>query len=196
MRAQRWIVLCAIGLALLLWRPVAAPARVQVSNAQISNNNNRTGLHVGIDTNRYHNFAAALGATGFGIRENTGAMEVKDAADAWLNILGVFATAPTISAGFGTSPSVTAHNGPTAFRVDIGGGGTATSGTIGLPAADNGWNCDVTNITATAANAGDARTVQTSSTTTTAVIENQAVVSGVALVWTASDILAVSCFAF
>lgn len=104
-------------------------------------------------------------------------------------------TAPTISAGFGTGASVTAGTA-SAFRVNVGTGGTATNGTIGLPTAATGWNCSVEDLTATTANAMDARTVQLSSTTTTAVVENQTVSTGAALAWTASDILAVSCVAF
>lgn len=102
-------------------------------------------------------------------------------------------TAPTVT-GFGTGPSVTANNGTPAFRVDVGTGGTATSGTVVFSTVSNGWNCHVMNITATAANFGDEHTVQISSTTTTAVFENQTVSTGAALVWTASDILSFLCF--
>ena len=103
---------------------------------------------------------------------------------------------PTLTAGFGTSPSVTAGTA-TAMRINVGTGGTATDGTITLGAtATTGWNCWVENLTATAANRMDQRTVQISSTTTTAVIENQTISTGAALAWTASDILAVSCVAF
>jgi len=102
---------------------------------------------------------------------------------------------PTISSGFGTGPSVTAGTAA-AFRVDVGTGGTATAGVIGLPTAATGWNCTVVNLTAVTANAMDARTVQLSSTTATATFENQTVSTGAALAWTASDILAISCVAF
>jgi len=103
--------------------------------------------------------------------------------------------APTISAGFGTTPSVTAGT-TAAFRLDVGTGGAASSGTIGLPTAMTGWNCEVENLTGTLANRADQRTLQISSTTTTAVVENQTISTGAVLVWTASDILAVSCTAF
>jgi hypothetical protein len=102
---------------------------------------------------------------------------------------------PTISSGFGTTPSVTAGTAA-AFRVNVGTGGSATAGVIGLPTAATGWNCAVENLTGTTANVMDQRTVQLSSTTTTATIENQTVSTGAALAWTASDILAVSCIAF
>lgn len=109
--------------------------------------------------------------------------------------LALSSAAPTISSGFGTGASVTAGTSA-AFRVDVGTGGTASNGTIGLPTAATGWNCSVENLTATTANVADARTVQLSSTTSTAVVENQTVSTGMALAWTASDVLAVSCVAF
>jgi hypothetical protein len=112
-----------------------------------------------------------------------------------LGTLTLSGTAPTISSGFGTTPSVTVGTAA-AFRVDVGTGGAASAGVIGLPTAANGWNCDVEDITATTANAADRRTVQLSSTTTTATVEQQTISTGGALAWTASDILAVSCTAF
>jgi hypothetical protein len=102
-------------------------------------------------------------------------------------------TAPTISSGFGSSPSVTGSNGTAAFRINVGTGGTASSGVIGLPAAANGWNCYPTDITTTSTNVF--MTKQTASTTTTATLGNFNT-SAVATAWAASDILAVSCFAF
>jgi hypothetical protein len=48
-------------------------------------------------------------------------------------------TAPTIASGFGTSPSIAKNNGAPTFTVNVGTGGTASSGTIGLPTAANGW---------------------------------------------------------
>lgn len=101
--------------------------------------------------------------------------------------------APTISAGFGAGAAVTAGTSAS-FRVDIGA--ASMSGTIGLPAAATGWNCDVEDLTATLANAADVRTVQISSTTTTAVFENQTVSTGAAVNWGANDILAIKCAAF
>ena len=60
-------------------------------------------------------------------------------------------------AGFGAGAAVTAGTA-TAFRVDTGA--ASNVGTIGLPAATTGWNCDVEDLTATTANAMDVRTVQ------------------------------------
>jgi len=105
----------------------------------------------------------------------------------------VSSTAPTISSGFGTSPSVTANNGTAAFRINVGTGGTATSGVIGLPAATTGWNCFADDVTTTST--AVFRTKQTASTTTSVTLTQYSDVA-VATAWVASDILAVSCFAY
>jgi len=105
-------------------------------------------------------------------------------------------TAKTIVSGFGTSAAITASNGTAAFALNVGTGGVATGGVIGFPAAPNGWKLCVENITATAANLADQRTVQTASTTTTATVQNQTVTTGAALAWTASDILLIAAFAY
>ncbi len=104
-------------------------------------------------------------------------------------------TAPTISSGFGTAAAVSAGTA-TSFRLDVGTGGTATAGVIGMPTAATGWNCHVEDLTATTANTADKRTVQLSSTTTSVTIENQAISSGAASAWTASDVLALICAAY
>jgi hypothetical protein len=113
-----------------------------------------------------------------------------------LPVLLASATAPTVSSGFGSSPSIASNNGTASFTVNVGTGGTASAGVIGLPTATTGWNCNTTNITATAANRGDQRTVQTASSTTSATIQNQTISTGAALAWSASDIIRVSCFAY
>lgn len=103
--------------------------------------------------------------------------------------------APTISSGFGTTPSVAANNGPAAFTINVGTGGSATAGVVGLPTAATGWNCWVNDITAAAANVGY-NTRQTASSTTTATFQNQTTSSGAAVAWGVSDILRVSCLAY
>lgn len=103
--------------------------------------------------------------------------------------------APTISSGFGTSPSISANNGTAAFRVNVGTGGTATSGVIGMPTATTGWNCNVDNFTAAGAHVAY-NTRQTASTTTSVTVENQTTSTGAAVAWAASNILQLSCFAY
>lgn len=110
--------------------------------------------------------------------------------------LVISGTAPTISSGFGTSPSIASNNGTPAFTVNVGTGGTASSGVIGMPTATTGWNCHVENRTGVAANRADQRTVQTATTTTTVTVQNQTISTGAALAWTASDVLALICFAY
>jgi hypothetical protein len=103
-------------------------------------------------------------------------------------------TAPTISAGFGTSPSIPNSNGTAAFTVNVGTGGTASSGTIGLPTAANGWVCNAFDFTSPTTGGGY-YVKQTGGTTTTAVLTGFNT-AGAATAWTASDVLRVSCFAY
>lgn len=109
------------------------------------------------------------------------------------NVWGSF-TAPTISAGFGTSPSIPNNNGTFAFTVNVGTGGTASSGTIGLPTAANGWVCNAIDFTSPTTGGGY-YVKQTGGTTTTAVLTGFST-AGAATAWTASDVLRVSCFAY
>lgn len=101
--------------------------------------------------------------------------------------------APTISSGFGSSPSIASNNGTAAFTIDVGTGGTASSGVIGLPTAATGWNCFAADITTQSS--AVFITKQTASTTTSAtLIQYNTAASATA--WAASDILHVSCFAY
>ena len=102
------------------------------------------------------------------------------------DILMVSATAPTISSGFGTSPSIAANNGTAAFTINVGTGGTANSGVIGLPAATTGWSVHCADVTTQSATVF--LTKQTATTTTTATIGNFDA-AGAAAAWVASNIL-------
>lgn len=104
-------------------------------------------------------------------------------------------TAPTVTSA-GTSPSVTASNGTYAFRVNVGTGGVATTIVMAMPAATTGWNCHVNNLTASAANVADYKIVQTASTTTSVTVQQQTASTGVALAFTASDVVAFICIAY
>lgn len=101
-------------------------------------------------------------------------------------------TAPTIASGFGTSPSIANNNGTCSFTVNVGTGGTANSGVLTLPAASHGWSCR-----------GEDRTTPASfvesvfSTSTTSVtVNNYSRTTGLAIAWTASDVLEISCFGY
>jgi hypothetical protein len=159
------------------------------------------GFASGIDaTGAKDSGISRIGASSIGIGNGT-AGDVSGRINA--NSLGLGATAvlsfsgvaPTISSGFGTGASVPNNNGTPAFTVNVGTGGTATAGIITVPAAANGWNCSVSNITAKLGNRTD-QTVQTASSTTTVSVQNQTSTTGAAVAWTASDILRLSCFAF
>jgi hypothetical protein len=99
---------------------------------------------------------------------------------------------PTISSGFGGTPSVTAGKA-WAFRVNVGTGGAATTGVIAIGStAAAGWNCTSADVTTP----DSFNTVQTASSTTTASFKNYSRTTGLAIAWTASDILAISCVGF
>ena len=104
----------------------------------------------------------------------------------------VHATAPTIASGFGTSPSVAASNGTAAFTINVGTGGSASSGVITLPAATTGWALSCINLT----NSAIAITAQTASTTTSATIANYSRTTGLLTAWTASDVISIQATAY
>lgn len=126
----------------------------------------------------------AIGNSG-GISLDANTVLIENFGNTW----NVALTAPTISSGFGTSPSVTQNNGYRSFSVNVGTGGTASTGAVGLPAAAHGWACTAADVTTPT---GDL-TQQTGSTTTTASFTNYVRTTGVAGAWTASDILQISC---
>jgi hypothetical protein len=117
------------------------------------------------------------------------------------NTLSMSGTAPTISSGFGTSPSIVSSNGSPAFTLNVGTGGAATSGVIGLPVATTGWIVWVQNFTAQAAGRAAMSTtagvpMQTASTTSSVTITNINLATGGAVAWTASDVLLCTAFAY
>lgn len=97
-----------------------------------------------------------------------------------------------LAAGFGTSPSVPSPANPTsaAFTVNVGTGGTASTGQINFAtAAPTGWACDVTDST----NPGIYKTVSTPLNANRVNLTNYAQATGAAVAWAASDILVVKC---
>lgn len=103
---------------------------------------------------------------------------------------------PTISSGFGTTPSVTAGT-VGSFRVNVGTGGAASAGVIAMNfTAPTGWNCAVNDLTAAAAHTAAFTDRQVASTTTTVSIEHQTLSTGAVLVYTASDIVTLNCTPF
>jgi hypothetical protein len=103
-------------------------------------------------------------------------------------------SAPTIASGFGTSPAIFFNANTAAFEIEIGTGGTATFGTMTMPAATTGWSCGATDITTTSSTVFMTKEVGTTSPTSF-VLENFNS-SGVAAAWAAGDIIRVQCSAF
>lgn len=102
------------------------------------------------------------------------------------NGIMISGTAPTISSGFGSTPSITA-NGTASFSINVGTGGSASSGIVAFNStATHGWaiHCDDVTTQSTSVFI----TKQTASSTTTATI-TQYNTAGSATAWVASDIL-------
>jgi hypothetical protein len=97
---------------------------------------------------------------------------------------------PTLS-GFGTSPGLQAGSVPSSMLVTVGTGGTASTGSVNLPAATHGWICFASDQSTPSTNA----TKQTSSSSTAAGFTNYNTTTGAATAWTAGDQLDISCFA-
>lgn len=99
-------------------------------------------------------------------------------------------TAPTIGSGFGISPSVPNNNGTAVFTVNVGTGGTATSGVVTMPAATTGWACTAS---PTSSPQAGAQTDSAPTSTTSITLTNYTLATGVALAWPASTVLEVIC---
>lgn len=110
---------------------------------------------------------------------------------AWRAVPLIPFTAPTVSSGFGTSPSVTQNNGPSSFSVNVGTGGTASTGVVGLPAAPHAWACAPSDTGATPTGRTE---VTGPSSTTTVTVTNFSRTTGLALAWTASEVIQLSCW--
>jgi len=135
------------------------------------------------------NINGTVGAT----TPSTGAFttaKVTTLEDGGANLL-VSSTAPTITSGFGTSPSIVANN-TAAFQVIVGTGGTDSSGTIGFPNAPNGWSCSVSNITTS----GAVQTIMSSASPNLITLKNINTTTGSAQAWNPGDKLNIQCTAF
>ena len=100
------------------------------------------------------------------------------------------ATAPTISAGFGTGGTVTGAN-TVGFKVTVGTT-PGTTGTLTFPAAPNGWIVTGWNITS----ASTLYIQQSAYTTTSATITSLANNSGSATAFNAGDVLILTAIPF
>jgi hypothetical protein len=104
-----------------------------------------------------------------------------------------YSTPPTISSGFGTSPLIVDANGTASFVIQIGTGGTASTGTLTMPPTPYGWQCDASDVTTKSTSV--AHTVETSYTTNS-VTFTQYSDAMAASAWAAGDDVVVKCSAF
>jgi hypothetical protein len=103
------------------------------------------------------------------------------------------ATTPTISSGFGTSPSISAANS-CGFTVTVGTGG-ASNGVVAMgTTAPNGWNCQITDVTSFTTVIFLTR--ETSASTTSTVTVNNWTTSATSANWGAGDKLQFQCFPY
>ena len=106
------------------------------------------------------------------------------------NNLVASTTLPTISSGFGTSPTILA-NSTFCFKIVVGTGGAA-SGTITLPTAPNGWLAFAADVTS-----GSTLFLQlTGSTATSVTFTSYSVTTGSAANMSAGDVVLVNCIAY
>ena len=104
-------------------------------------------------------------------------------------------TAPTIASGgctTGSAQSISASNGTVAFEITLGGATCGSTITLTMPTAANGWVCDAHNITNPASNVLD----QSSTGTTSVVLQNYVRTTGVGGNFTGADHLIVKCSAY
>lgn len=101
------------------------------------------------------------------------------------------ATAPTISAGCGTSPSIQS-NGTSVIALHVGTGGTATSCTLTFPTPTTGWVCSVGN----SVNGPNLITSASLSTATTVVVTNTALSTNTPTAWSSGWTVYMNCQAY
>ena len=102
-------------------------------------------------------------------------------------------TAPTIAAGFCTTPSISASNGTAAFAIAIGTScAGVTTGSLTMPAATTGWSCSFANVTTPASFIVS----QTGGTGTTVTLTNYSRTTGLAVDFTASESIRALCLAY
>jgi hypothetical protein len=160
-----------------------------VGNAAVTS---AAGQHVLIGANvGQTNLAGGAGEIliGFNIDMPAG----QGGSNSWRNIGNTWIgknTLPTVSSGFGTSPTV-AGASSAGFTVNVGTGGTASSGIVSVSSAPapTGWACSAVDQT----NAATANTVATPLSTTTITLTNYSRTTGIAAAWVASDVVVVSC---
>jgi hypothetical protein len=100
-------------------------------------------------------------------------------------------TNPTIASGFGASPFMTNANGTGFFTVNVGTGGTASTGTLTLPPAAHYWGCTCQDMSTFSTSVFMCRASATNSTTVSITNFNS---SAVATPWGSGDYVNVQCY--
>jgi hypothetical protein len=132
--------------------------------------------------------------TSTSIIDRASSLSLTDITSIAVDNLLISSTSPSVSSGFGTGASVTFVNGTVMFKINVGTGGTAQTGTIALPAAGNGWGCWCTDITTQNATVSSCKQIGAGSSTTSQI--GNFTDLGVAGAWSSGDTLIVHCFAF
>lgn len=106
------------------------------------------------------------------------------------NLVATTTALPTISSGFGTSPTISATS-TFVFKIVVGTGGAA-NGTITLPTAPNGWLAFAADVTS-----GSTLFLQlTGSTSTSVTFTSFSVTTGAAANMAAGDVILVNAIAY
>jgi len=142
-----------------------------------------------------YNSSAGIGVYGYNTGTGYGGAFDKLNVTNYLSLNGnliMSATAPTISSGFGTSPSITFNNGTAAFYVNVGTGGTASAGSINMNvAAPHYWSCAVT-IDNDDLGTGQ-QTILASIGNQILTFKNVTISTGAVAPWTGNDVFFVNC---
>ena len=93
-----------------------------------------------------------------------------------------------IGSGFGTNPSISSGYSTQAFVVNVGTGGSAYSGVIGMPLATSGWMCKFNDALQHTAEA-----IQTGNTQSSVTVTNYSFTTGATQAWGSGDTLAAQC---
>lgn len=97
--------------------------------------------------------------------------------------ISIINQAPGLGAGWGGTPSITSNNGTFTFKVNVGSGGVATTGTVTFATTTAGWNCVVQD---------DTNNIVTRVTSNTSASVSVTAASA----WSANDILSFICVGF
>lgn len=142
MTSRRRRLLSSVGLALLL--STSAAAQGGPFNAQIEAFWNllrvggRAFTTVAVTAGGYLSFGQPLGSSGYGIRDNSGVIEVKDSGGSWNPIGGGGAGTVTFS---GTAPidnAITRYNGTSGESIQAYTSGSPTIGDTGIVSVPSG----------------------------------------------------------